>query len=160
VLYNNNNNGFRLTTTSHQTYLHHPLASRLCRCAVSMGVVSEPNVDWTQDEYWRTRRISPAQLLIHDISLEQWRPLTAESSRRAEPMLEATPILSSSLLPVLANRDVLAETLPIQDLTPNRQEQTRLKGLVSEYGWLNCLRINDVQESHDDPPNLKKLRWM
>jgi hypothetical protein len=75
-------------------------------------------------------------------------------------MLEATPVLSSSLLPALSKRDYLADTLPIQELTANRQEQSQLKSLVSEYGWLNCLRSNEVQQSVEDPSHSRKLRWM
>jgi hypothetical protein len=125
-----------------------------------MGVPEVPeNVDWIDDEYWQTRKLSPAQLSIHDIRIEGWKPLTAESAHR-EPILELTPILSSSLLPELQSRDHLSETLHAEDITSNRQEQTQIKSLTNEYGWMNTLRSQGVQQNIDDPNELRKCRWM
>jgi hypothetical protein len=123
-----------------------------------MGV-PENNVDWTQDVYWRNKRLSPAQLQVHDIRLEGWNPQTAEH-HHPQPMLEVNPVLVSSLLPALVNRDRLAQTLDVEELTSNRQEQASLKTLVDEYGWMNCLRSKGVQKSLGEPEDFSKVRWM
>lgn len=114
-----------------------------------------PHVDWTADPYWRQRRISPAQLLVHDIRLEGWR-------QDVGPMLEIKEVLSSSLLPELAadRRDRLKGEVDVAAWVGNRTEQYRLKSLVSEYGWMNCLRSRGVQERVGDPEDLRKCRWM
>jgi hypothetical protein len=125
-----------------------------------MGALEVPeNVDWIDDEYWKNRRLTPAQLLIHDIRIEGWNHQTAGSVHR-EPILELTPILSSSLLPELQSRDHLLETLRAEDFTSNRQEQTQMKSLANEYGWMNTLRSQGVQQSIDDPKDFRKCRWM
>lgn len=117
------------------------------------------NVDWVDDEYWRSRKLSPAQLLIQDIRLGGWKPQTGESSHQ-EPILELTPILSSSLLPELRARGHLSESLNPEDVTSNRQEQAQLKSLANEYGWMNTLRSQGLQKSIEDPKELQKCRWM
>lgn len=125
-----------------------------------MGVPEVPeNVHWIDDDYWKFRKLTPAQLLVHDIRIEGWKPQAAETAHQ-EPILELTPVLSSSLLPELRLRDYLSETLHAEDLTSNRQEQTHLKSLANEYGWMNTLRSQGVQQSIDDPKHLRKCRWM
>jgi hypothetical protein len=117
------------------------------------------NVKWTDDPYWKNRKLSPAQLLVHDIRIEAWKHPTTGSAHQ-EPILELTPILSSSLLPDLQSRNDLSEALRVEDLTSNRHEQTQIKGLVDEYGWMNTLRGQGVQQNVDDSKNLRKCRWM
>jgi hypothetical protein len=114
---------------------------------------SEPVYDWHADPYWRNRRLSPAQIQVHDVRLEGWR-------QDVGAMLEMREVLSSSLLPDLEQRDRLANTLPIEEATKNRNEQGQLKTLATEFGWLNVLRSNEVQSSISDPADLRKLRWI
>jgi Mg2+ and Co2+ transporter CorA len=106
-------------------------------------------VDWHDDSYWRSRRLSPAQIQIHDIRLEEQR-------RDAGPMLEMREVLSSSLLPDLQGRDNLANSIPVGGATKNE----RVKSLVAEFGWMNCLRSSSVQTSTSDPPDFRKCRWI
>lgn len=112
-------------------------------------------VDWHSDQYWRNRRLTPAQLQVHDIRLEDtgWRTDT-------NSMLGMREVMSSSLLPALENRDRLANAIPYEDLTKNRTEQMNLRTLANEYGWMNCLRSNHVQQNVDDPEELRKCRWI
>ncbi|KAF2840019.1 hypothetical protein M501DRAFT_1002296 [Patellaria atrata CBS 101060] len=110
-------------------------------------------VDWQADAYWNNRRLSPAQILVHDIRLESWRSNTSS-------MLEIRETLASTLLPALESRDQLESSLPVEKLTANRNEQHQLKNLVQQYGWMNCLRSQGVQEAVDDPDNLRKCRWI
>jgi hypothetical protein len=114
---------------------------------------SEPVYDWHVDPYWRNRRLSPAQIQVHDVRLEGWR-------QDMGAMLEMQEILSSSLLPALEQRDRLANTLPIEEATKNRNEQNQLKTLATEFGWLNVLRSDKVQSTISDPADLRKLRWI
>lgn len=112
-------------------------------------------VDWQSDQYWRNRRLTPAQLQVHDIRLEDagWRT-------ESDGMLEMREVLSSTLLPALANRDGLANAIPYEQLTKNRSEQLNLRSLASEYGWMNCLRSKGVQQNLSDPEELRKCRWI
>ncbi|KAF2812365.1 uncharacterized protein BDZ99DRAFT_265363 [Mytilinidion resinicola] len=110
-------------------------------------------VDWHSDAYWKNRRLSPEQLQVHDIRLEGWRADVG-------PMLEMKEVLPSTLLPDLENRDRLLNSMRLEEATKNRNEQTQLKSLAAEYGWMNCLRSRGVQENLSDPPDLRKLRWI
>ncbi|KAJ4359827.1 uncharacterized protein N0V89_000383 [Didymosphaeria variabile] len=112
-------------------------------------------VDWQSDQYWRKRRLSPAQLQVHDIRLEDtgWRT-------DSDGMLEMREVMSSTLFPALENRDRLADTIPYEKLTKNRSEQMNMRNLANEYGWMNCLRSKDVQQGVSDPAELRKLRWI
>ncbi|KAF2449508.1 hypothetical protein P171DRAFT_350286 [Karstenula rhodostoma CBS 690.94] len=112
-------------------------------------------VDWQSDQYWRNRRLSPAQLQVHDIRLEDtgWRT-------DSDGMLEMREVLSSTLLPHLENRDRLASTIPFEELSTNRSEQMNLRSLANEYGWMNCLRSEDVQQNVSDPESFRKCRWI
>jgi Mg2+ and Co2+ transporter CorA len=112
-----------------------------------------PVVDWQSDAYWRNRRLSPAQIQVHDIRLEGWRTDVGA-------MLEMREILPSTLMPDLEKRDHLAETIPLDDLTQNRSEQNHLRSLAKEFGWMNCLRSNRIQDTIFDPPHRRKCRWI
>lgn len=128
------------------------MPSQHLRNGVNKGT-ADVQVDWLLDPYWRNRRLSPAQLQIHDIRLEGWR-------QDMGVMLEMREILSSTLLPDLLQRDKLADTISIEDATKNRNEQARFKALAAEFGWLNCLRSEKVQETIFDSPELRKCRWI
>lgn len=114
-----------------------------------------PQYDWQSEPYWRKRRLSPAQLQVHDIRLED-----AGSRTDHHDMLEMREILTSTLVPALTQRDALAESLAIEEVTTNKNEQTHLRNLINEYGWMNCLRSKGVQQSISDPDELKKCRWI
>jgi hypothetical protein len=124
-------------------------------------VVAEPvpdAVDWSQDEYWQKRRLSPGQILIHDVKLAQkpW----ATDDNQAGPWVEHYETLSSGLLKDLETRDKLEDTIDCESLSTNKQEQTRLKNLAHQYGWLNTLRSKGVQQNIDDAPGFRKCRWI
>ncbi|KAH7135420.1 hypothetical protein B0J11DRAFT_426932, partial [Dendryphion nanum] len=110
-------------------------------------------VDWQADPYWRKRRLTPLQLQVHDVRLEGWR-------LDVGPMLEMKEVLPSTFLPDLERRDELSDTIPLENATPNRGEQNRLKAIAAEFGWMNCLRGNDVQNTLFDPPEMRKCRWI
>ncbi|PSN73456.1 hypothetical protein BS50DRAFT_568991 [Corynespora cassiicola Philippines] len=109
--------------------------------------------DWGSDAYWRNRRLSPPQLQVHDIRLEEWRADT-------DPMLEMLEILPSALLPDLKDRDKLMDDFQGGQTNHHRNEQNHLRSLVAEFGWLNCLRSKGVQESVLDSQEKRKCRWI
>lgn len=110
-------------------------------------------IDWHADSYWRNRRLSPAQLQVHDIRLEGWK-------QDVGAMLEMREVLSSSLLPDLERRDDLANSIDIEKAIKVRNEQVRLKALASEFGWMNSLRSKQVQATVQDSPDSRKCRWI
>lgn len=130
----------------------HQLGARFCRRSMDHAKAATPTqVDWQSDSYWRNRRLSPAQIQVHDVRLDERRYGSGS-------MLEMHEVLSSSLLPDLENRDRLATTLPTEGATVG--EQAHLQTLANEFGWMNCLRSDQVQTSTSDPPELRKCRWI
>jgi len=75
-------------------------------------------------------------------------------------MLEMHEVLSSSLLPALEEKDRLANTISVESVTRNRNEQVHLRSLVDEFGWMNVLRSDNVQKSLFDSENSRKCRWI
>lgn len=121
-------------------------------------MVVEEAVDWAADEYWRNRRLSPAQLIIHDVDLQGWRP---DSERtHVGPLLEINEVFVSSLQHALEARDNLADTLNPEVWTTNRQEQEGMRSLAREYGWLNCLRRSRPQGNGTAAQEQQKCRWI
>ncbi|KAF2020936.1 hypothetical protein BU24DRAFT_403998 [Aaosphaeria arxii CBS 175.79] len=114
---------------------------------------SPAQVDWHSDAYWQTRRLSPAQLQIHDVRIEGWR-------NDIGPMLEMKEVLSSTLLPALEKRNRLSDTLRVEEFTKNRSEQHHLRALANEFGWMNCLRSDLVQKTVSDSRDSRLCRWI
>lgn len=108
--------------------------------------------DWNADPYWRNRRLSPAQIQVHDIRLE-------ESRQDVGSILEMKEVLSSTLLPDLEERDRLVDSKLIENVTNQRSEQFHLQRLVNEFGWMNVLRTEHVQTSVSDTQS-RKCRWI
>lgn len=113
-------------------------------------------VDYKADEYWAKRRLCPTHLLVHDVVLQ---PGSSEAST-APTMLETQEKLSSSFLPALKMRHWLATNLKPDSMTPNRQERLQLKSMVTEYGWMNALRLEKNELSPSDSGAVTKCRWM
>jgi Mg2+ and Co2+ transporter CorA len=107
--------------------------------------------DWHSDPYWRNRRLSPGQIQIHDVRLDERR-------YDSGALLDIHEVLTSSLLPDFENRAALASSIPLDDVT--KAERVHLQKIADEFGWLNVLRSNKVQTSTSDPPELRKCRWI
>jgi hypothetical protein len=107
--------------------------------------------DWQNDPYWRHRRLSPAQIQVHDVRLDDRR-------YEAGSMLEMHEVLPSSFMHDSAERDRLASSIPLDEVT--KAERVHLQKLAIEFGWMNCLRGEKVQTSTSDPPELRKCRWI
>jgi hypothetical protein len=123
-----------------------------------MGVPE--NIDWSKDPYWRNRRITPAHLLVYDVNLEPWKPGVEDPRGSQSHWLEINETLSSSLIDELQNRTSLTDRIKPEELSTNRQEQTQLKFLANEYGWMNSLRNKGTQKAPGDPAGFRKVRWM
>jgi CorA-like Mg2+ transporter protein len=117
---------------------------------------TEEAVDWSKDDYWKTRLLSPNQIWIHDVRLTD-NPFHMQS---VGPWIEIIECLNSSLIPDLENRDALYKRIKQEPLTPNRVEQQRLENLADNFGWMNCLRSKGVQQHIGDDPQLRKCRWI
>ena len=108
---------------------------------------------YKHDPFWKGKRLTPAQLLVHDIGLESLRP-------GKEPRLEINEIPSSSLIADTSDlvggrtRKEKDDSIPIQGRGWTRSEQQRLKDLRQEYGWMNELR---KPKNQDDEC---MCRWM
>ena len=118
-------------------------------------MVVEQHYDWSKDDYWQRRRLSPAQLLIHDINFSSNPPAESERSN-AGPLLEINEILVSTLLPALAERNQLSDSYEPDQWTAKRQEQQHLGRTFAEFGWMNCLR----REKESSSSTADKCRWM
>jgi len=116
-----------------------------------------PVVDWSKDPYWRNRRFSPAQLLIHDVRFTEnpFHPDLASS-----PYYRIQECLNSTLLPDLENRDYLLKNFKPELYSTNREERRRFENYANNYGWLNCLRSKGIQKNVDDPPGYRRCRWI
>lgn len=84
-------------------------------------------------DFWQGKRLTPAQLLVHDVKLEE---------RDARPpRLSINEIPASNLVP-----DALEEwlrscnTLPDTSVGNTGSERGHIESLVSAYGWLSCFR--------------------
>ncbi|KZM28144.1 uncharacterized protein EKO05_0005827 [Ascochyta rabiei] len=108
-------------------------------------------VDWQKDPYWRNRHLSPAQIQVYDVRLD-------ESRYGSGSMLEMNEVFSSALLPDLEDKDRSASSIPSAEVT--RAELGHLQKLADEFGWMNCLRSNKMQTPTSDPLDLRKCRWI
>ncbi|KAF9630079.1 Mg2+ transporter protein CorA-like/Zinc transport protein ZntB [Lasiodiplodia theobromae] len=119
--------------------------------------------DWHADPYWRGRRISPAQLLVHDIRLDEQSGGGYRQRHDAAPLLEIKEVMTSAFAAEVSQRgrDRLrgklvddAEGLLAKAGVSNRTELYRVKSLVAEYGWMAGLR--SLRGEDDD----RMCRWM
>ncbi|KAK4991783.1 hypothetical protein LTR50_001600 [Elasticomyces elasticus] len=115
--------------------------------------VTDTGVDYRNDPLWRVKRLTPAQLLVHDVRLEQWRSNTG-------PMLEITERMSSSLVPQSAAVTTSSRIINAAEASSNPIEQQRLTALEEEYGWMHTLRLSRVQNQVYDPKDSAKCRWI
>ena len=109
--------------------------------------------DYRHDPYWQKRRLTPAQLLVHDIRLEIRRNGAGE-------ILNIQEILSSTLVPDEFQRHELRDVLDVTELSRQPLEQAKWRTLVDEFGWLQSLRSHRTQQSAFEDPDLRKCRWM
>ena len=105
------------------------------------------------DHLWQRKRLTPQQLLVHDVRLEHWRS-------HSEPRLEVRERVTSELVPHPSVVTPSSKLLRASEAARNPVEQQILTDLEEEFGWMSSLRIPKVQEKVDDPEYTAKIRWM
>ena len=90
---------------------------------------------------WKGKRVTPTQLLIHDVGLEGGR-------------LNIQEVLSSTIAPDLSREPATKPEVLPSDTRSTGLERQLLRNLHSAYGWLNDLRLPD---GGDDT---RLCRWM
>ena len=113
--------------------------------------MASTHVEWRSDPYWRSRRVSPAQLLVYDIGVP---------SASVQSLLEINEVLPSTFRPALQDRDGLSTWLSQNSSALSPHEAQHLKNLANEYGWMNCLRC--PRPGGDIPVQDQQIscRWM
>lgn len=137
----------------------------------------QPPTDYSTDPLWRNKRLTPSQLLVHDIRLEAWqqdrqvcsllpfffiqKSVRALTTLRAKtPLLEIRERVTSSLVPQNAALTPSSRMIRAADAANNPIEQQKFSRLEEEYGWMHTLRIKQVQKYVSDPDSSSKLRWI
>ena len=109
--------------------------------------------EYRDDPYWQKRRLTPAELLVHDIGLESWRNGSGE-------ILNIQEALSSTLVPEESERDQLKDLLSVTELSQHPIEHQKWSTLLDEFGWLQSLRIQQSKSSDLARSDSRKCRWM
>ena len=111
--------------------------------------------DYDADPLWRSKPLTPAQILTHDIKLE---------SLRADrgPMLECNETAPSSLVPDSAALTSRADFARSEAAAVNPIEERRFKRFEEDFGWIRHLRLKDKHKSPADGslPTAAKCRWI
>lgn len=104
-------------------------------------------------DIWSKKRLTPHQLLVHDVRLEHLRPTS-------EPRLEIHERIVTDIVPQSAARTLSSRLIRAADAAKNPIEKQKLTELEEEYGWMANLRIRETQRNVYDPEHTAKLRWM
>ena len=111
--------------------------------------------DYDADPLWRSKPLTPAQILAHDIRLE---------SLRADrgPMLECNEKVPSSLVPDTAALTSPADFARSKAAAVNPIEERRFKRLEEDFGWIRHLRLGKKPNpsANGSQPAAAKCRWI
>jgi hypothetical protein len=114
-----------------------------------------PTRDYDADPLWKSKPLTPAQILTHDIKLE---------SLRADrgPMLECNEKAPSSLVPDSAAMTSRADFVRSEAAAVNPIEERRFKRLEEDFGWIRHLRLKDKPKpsADDSQPAAAQCRWI
>jgi uncharacterized membrane protein YidH (DUF202 family) len=113
----------------------------------------EGTQNYETDPQWKNKPLTPAQILIHDVRLESWRPDRG-------PMLEMNERLASQLVPDHAASTSSVGYVRAAEAATNPIEQQRFSRLEEEYGWMRHLRIQEYQHNAYDSEHSAKCRWI
>lgn len=112
-----------------------------------------PTRDYDAEPEWRSKPLTPGQVLVNDIRLESLR------SDRG-PMLEVNERLTSTLVPDSAAFTPAASRKRARDAAANPIEERRFINLEEQYGWIRELRLQDYQRDIRDSDESAKCRWI
>ena len=114
---------------------------------------AQPGYNYEADPQWRTKPLTPAQILVNDIRLEKWR-------KDRGPMLEVNERFASTLVPHQACTTPSSAYVRASDAASNPIESQRFATLEEEYGWIRHLRLRQYQENVYDSEDAAKCRWI
>ncbi|KAK5129504.1 hypothetical protein LTR08_003195 [Meristemomyces frigidus] len=117
------------------------------------GAKSPGLCDYDAHPLWRQKPLTPAQLLVHDVRLETWRP-----DRGA--MLEINERATSSLVPDTAAMTPSASYVRAATASGNPIEKQKFVELEENYGWMRYLRLPKHQRHAFDDADSAKCRWL
>ncbi|KAF1825590.1 uncharacterized protein K489DRAFT_314470, partial [Dissoconium aciculare CBS 342.82] len=110
--------------------------------------------DYSADERWARKPLTPAQILVHDVRLENWRPDRG-------PLLEINERSPASLVPDVASFTPSASFIRISEATKNPIERQKYQLLEEEFGWIRTLRLQASQsDAWDTNVSTAKSRWI
>lgn len=113
----------------------------------------ETTPDYEADPQWRSKPLTPAQILVHDVRLETWRPDRG-------PMLEMNERFASTIVPDHAANTTSVGYVRASEAASNPIERQKFSTLEEEYGWMRHLRIEQYQQNAYDSENSAKCRWI
>lgn len=108
---------------------------------------------YAADPQWRSKPLTPAQILVHDVRLETWR-------HDRGPMLEIDERFASTLVSDHAANTLSDSYMRAADAAANPIEEQRFAALEEEYGWMRHLRLQEFQQNAYDSENSAKCRWI
>lgn len=114
--------------------------------------VKQPLARSNTDDFWRGKKLTPAQLQIHDVFIEQ-------NERRPDrpPNLEIREELASSLMSGDGLQAAVIEAAKLvvadADLGVTEAEYRQLDLLDDQYAWMQHLRLPSDECD-------RKVRWM
>ena len=114
---------------------------------------SQTGYDYEADPKWRRLPLTPAQIVVQDVRLEDWR-------QNRGPMLEVNERIASTLVPQTAAMTPSASYVRAADAANNPIERQRFSTLEEEYGWLRHLRLLQHQQHAYDSEDSAKCRWI
>lgn len=120
---------------------------------VQPGNIDRPLKDYDADTRWRSKPLTPNNVLVSDIRLE---------SLRADrgPMLEANEQIPSLLVSDTACQTSAAGVARAAEASANPIEEHRFLRLEDDFGWIRHLRLEKSQKSLDESEHFPQCRWI
>ncbi|EMC92104.1 hypothetical protein BAUCODRAFT_276228 [Baudoinia panamericana UAMH 10762] len=94
--------------------------------------------DYDADPSWRSKPVTPAQLLVHDLCLEAWR-------RDIGPFLEINEHSTPALVPEVAAKTTSKGNVRAAEATRSPIEKQKFISLRESNGWTRLLRLRKRQ---------------
>ena len=93
------------------------------------------------DQRWRSKPLTPHQILVNDIRLETLRPSRG-------PLLECHERSPQTLVPDTAAFTPSASLMRVSEATDNPIEKQKYTNLEEDFGWIRYLRSRKLQKMH------------
>ena len=110
-------------------------------------------INYEADPRWKSKPLTPAQILVNDIRLETWRTDRG-------PMLEINERFTSTLVPDIAAITSSENYVRAAEAANNPIEQQKFSELEENYGWMRHLRLQEYQRHAYDSEHSAKCRWI